>query len=136
VRAASGSGLAPTDLPPVDMDLLVRAFDHVRPGAGAASCHRAHAAGAYPNLRRCSRTIPAGGCKHGAHLGRTGRRGDPAPGTGTRAYRRMPDSEQVIDIYQQTGTIAGVAEHFGVPRHTVAGWARRLRAQGHAIGRQ
>jgi hypothetical protein len=42
---------------------------------------------------------------------------------GTRAYRRMPDPEQVMDAYRQTGTIGGVAEHFNVPRHTVAGWA-------------
>lgn len=57
-------------------------------------------------------------------------------GTGTRAYRRMPDAEQVMDVYRQTGSITAVAEHFGVPRHTVAGWARRLRREGHAIGRQ
>lgn len=55
--------------------------------------------------------------------------------TATRAYRRMPDPEQVMDVYRQTGSITGVAEHFGVPRHTVAGWARRLRGQGHTIGR-
>ncbi|MFD0747671.1 helix-turn-helix domain-containing protein [Phytohabitans flavus] len=55
---------------------------------------------------------------------------------GTRAYRRMPEPEQVMDVYRETGSITAVAEHFGVPRHTVAGWARRLRSQGHAIGRQ
>jgi transposase len=37
--------------------------------------------------------------------------------------------------YQQVGTVTGLAEHFGVPRHTVTGWARRLRDQGHDIGR-
>jgi transposase-like protein len=47
----------------------------------------------------------------------------------------MPDPEQIMDIYRQTGTITAVAEHFGVPRHTVAGWTRRLRSQGHTIGR-
>jgi hypothetical protein len=39
-------------------------------------------------------------------------------------------------VYAQTGTITGVAEHYSVPRHTAAGWASRLRRQGHAIGRQ
>jgi hypothetical protein len=55
--------------------------------------------------------------------------------TAPRAYRRMPNPEQVMDVYRQTGSITGVAEHFSVPRHTVAGWARRLRGQGHTIGR-
>jgi hypothetical protein len=59
-----------------------------------------------------------------------------APAAGTRARRRMPDPEQVMDVYNQTGSITAVAGHFEVPRHTVAGWARRLRTMGHAIGRQ
>ena len=52
-----------------------------------------------------------------------------------RAYRRMPDANEVLAVYRQTGTISGMAEHLGVPRHTAAGWARRLRQQGHSIGR-
>jgi hypothetical protein len=52
-----------------------------------------------------------------------------------RAYRRMPDPAEVMAAYRQAGTIGGVAEHFGVPRHTATSWARRLRQQGHAIGR-
>jgi transposase len=47
----------------------------------------------------------------------------------------MPESAEVLAVYGQTGTISGVADHFGVPRHTVAGWARRLRREGHTIGR-
>jgi hypothetical protein len=54
---------------------------------------------------------------------------------GQRAYRRMPPAEEVMAAYQQTGTLTGVAGHFDVPRHTVQGWARRLRKEGHAIGR-
>jgi len=48
----------------------------------------------------------------------------------------MPEPHEVMGVYRETGSITAVAKHFGVPRHTVAGWARRLRAQGHSIGRQ
>jgi hypothetical protein len=57
------------------------------------------------------------------------------PGDAGRAYRRMPPADEVIDIYQHTGTIIGVAAHYGVPRHTAQGWARQLRRHGYAIGR-
>ena len=36
--------------------------------------------------------------------------------------------------YRQVGSVSGLADHLGVPRYTVQGWARRLRKQGHAIG--
>jgi hypothetical protein len=54
---------------------------------------------------------------------------------GERAYRRMPDASEVMKAYEEVGTVSGLAEHFGVPRHTVNHWARRLRGQGYEIGR-
>jgi hypothetical protein len=44
-----------------------------------------------------------------------------------RAYRRMPDAEEVKAVYEAAGTVTGVAEHYGVPRHTAKGWIGRLR---------
>lgn len=35
--------------------------------------------------------------------------------SGTRAYRRMPEPEQVLQVYGQTGSITGVAKHLDVP---------------------
>jgi hypothetical protein len=52
-----------------------------------------------------------------------------------RVYRRMPPAEEVMAAYQQVGSVSGLADHFGVPRYTVQGWARQLRKKGHAIGR-
>jgi hypothetical protein len=49
------------------------------------------------------------------------------PATGQRAYRRMP--EDFATVYQQAGSTAAVVDHYGVPRHTVHGWIRRLRGQ-------
>lgn len=51
-----------------------------------------------------------------------------------RAYRRMPPAEEVMAAYGQVGTVSGLADFFGVPRHTVQGWARRLRGEGYSIG--
>ncbi|MBT8225694.1 MAG: hypothetical protein HKP61_11160 [Dactylosporangium sp.] len=53
-----------------------------------------------------------------------------------RVYRRMPPAEDVLNAYAEIGTISGLAQHYGVPRHTVQGWARRLRTAGHVIGRK
>jgi hypothetical protein len=52
-----------------------------------------------------------------------------------RAYRRMPDAEAVLAAYEEVGSVSGLADYFGVPRHTVQGWARRLRREGYDIGR-
>ena len=65
---------------------------------------------------------------------RSGKATSSAAPAGERAYRRMPNPDEVLDAYRQVGTVSGLAEHFGVPRHTVQGWARRLRREGHTIG--
>ena len=52
-----------------------------------------------------------------------------------RAYRRMPEPDEVMKAYRKVGTVSALAEHFDVPVYTVHSWARRLRAQGHQIGR-
>jgi hypothetical protein len=140
VRSASGGGLAPADLPPVDLDLLIRAL-----AAPASQLALPPAAEAVEDVepapaprRRPRKAAAKAAKKTTAKATKAARKATKraAESTGTRAYRRMPEADEVMDVYQRTGSITAVAEHFGVPRHTVAGWARRLRAQGHAIGRQ
>ena len=53
---------------------------------------------------------------------------------GSRPYRRMPPAEEVMAAYRQVGSVSAMAGHFGVPGHTVQGWARQLRRHGYAIG--
>jgi hypothetical protein len=121
VRAGNRTGLAPGDMPPLDLDLLVRALTAPAPAAALPAPAASRGAAA--------RRAPA------RQAGR--RRGRVQAGTpGKRAYRRMPEPDEVMAAYEATGSITGAAEHFGVPRHTVASWARRLREQGYAIGRQ
>jgi transposase len=42
----------------------------------------------------------------------------------------MPEADEVVAAYRQTGSTTAVAEHYGVPRHTATGWVRRLRRLG------
>jgi hypothetical protein len=220
VRAADGGGLAPADLPALDLDLLVRALaapstvrtlptneapadvvhvaspaemaEAVEPSevaaepAGAARGRAAKRTGARKAAGRAARkaaddtdpdTDSAAGTGRKAATAKatrakttrakatrakatrakttrakatrakatrakatgaaaTGRARTAAAGERqTRAYRRMPDPAEVLAAYAQAGSITGLAEHYGVPRHTANGWARRLRQQGHAIGR-
>jgi hypothetical protein len=54
----------------------------------------------------------------------------PASAKGGRAYRRSPDD--LAAVYQQAGTAAAIADHYGVPRHTAQGWIRTLRRSSTA----
>lgn len=45
-----------------------------------------------------------------------------------RVYRRMPDVDEVRSAYERIGTVTGLAELYGVPRHTAQGWMGRIRA--------
>ncbi len=51
-----------------------------------------------------------------------------AADSGSRVYRRMPDD--LATVYRQTTSATAIADLYGVPRHTVNGWLRRLREQG------
>jgi hypothetical protein len=160
VRAADGGGLAPADLPPIDLDLLVRALTASAPALALPPAEESRAAAALPAAEADIAEAEGGRTRRGrgrggrraATRGRAGKRaakaakqtgakatrrraGRQSSGEGTRPYRRMPDPDEVIAAYEQVGSITGLAEHFGVPRHTVTSWARRLRQQGYAIGR-
>jgi hypothetical protein len=45
-----------------------------------------------------------------------------------RAYRRAPDD--IVEVFNQAPSATTLARHYGVPRHTVQGWLRRLRSEG------
>lgn len=56
-------------------------------------------------------------------------------GSSERPYRRMPEPQEVVDAFQSVGSMSGLAEYYGVPRHTINDWARRMRGMGYQIGR-
>jgi hypothetical protein len=151
VRPADGTGLSPDQLPLVDLPALILALTPpATPAIAAAPATESPAIAAAPAARtRGSRSRPAkaaagaqptrGSRRRGSAEERTtparGRRraaatAEPAEARSGRAYRRMPDQDQVVAAYQQAGSVTAVAEHFGVPRHTATGWLRRLRSLG------
>jgi hypothetical protein len=158
VRPPGDRGLGPTDLS-VDVGLLLRAFigdkdgqiapepDSVlgeRSTASVSSASAPVAPGGPAPRDASSGTVNTDKPAAGERAPRreaaraTGRRigGGSAGATTERPYRRMPDPEEMMVVYQQYGTITGLAEHFGVPRHTAQGWASRLRRAGFQLGHQ
>jgi hypothetical protein len=146
VRSGNGGGLAPTDVPVVDLDLLVRALTPRQALAATEARGATDARGLVPEASVATEAAPAKAparkagrkkatpAKAAAKKATRAKRAAPT-GEGKRAYRRMPDPQQVLAAYRKVGTVAGLADHFGVPRHTATSWARRLRQQGHAVGR-
>jgi hypothetical protein len=162
VRAAGGNGLAPQQLPVIDLAGLIAALVPPTAHAITAETHTpaatAPAPEAAPTSQRRKRaprgsrteasraeapaaprkratkartTESAGPRKSTSTRGRRRQAAEAAaePRTG-RAYRRMPDQDEVVAAWQQSGSVSAVAQHFGVPRHTATGWLRRLRGLG------
>jgi Helix-turn-helix domain len=181
VRAGSGDGLVPGELPGFDLGRLMRAIAPAGPTApafelsatpsavtpaasyttestGAAARKTAgraasgrgagtkqttkqtgakKAAKAAPGTGRAARA--ASGSAAGTRSGGAGRSatrssgaaaartGASRGGTG-RAYRRTP--ADIVEVFTQAPSATALARHYGVPRHTVQGWLRRLRAEG------
>lgn len=45
----------------------------------------------------------------------------------SRAYRKMPDPDELRRNLEAIGTVTDLAKHYKVPRHTAQGWVGRLR---------
>ncbi len=137
VKAAGGGGLSPDELSAVDLDALIAAIaptgtttvaeltaempTGVPAHLPAKPGRRAKAAGARPAGAKASN----GGSRRAAAT-TDGEQSD----TGRRAYRRMPEVDEVLDAYRRVGGTTALARYFGVPRHTATGWLRRLRSMG------
>lgn len=50
-----------------------------------------------------------------------------------RQYRRAPDAEELKRLFAEHGGPSGVARALDVPAHSVAGWLRRYRNEGHVF---
>ncbi|GIJ49063.1 hypothetical protein Val02_59490 [Virgisporangium aliadipatigenens] len=153
IRPAAGQGLTPHQLPSIDLAGLMAALSPAAPAVTAAADTVTPTEVLPP--RRARR--PRAAAEPEAERPRRGRRSraaeeatvveaKPTPrrrGRGrakaaepveeartSRAYRRMPDPDEVVAAWEQTGKVSALAEHFDVPRHTATGWLRRLRGLG------
>lgn len=50
-----------------------------------------------------------------------------------RMYRRAPDPAELKRLFVEHGGPSGVARALDVPAHSVAGWLRRYRNEGHVF---
>ncbi|WP_063829454.1 hypothetical protein [Streptomyces violens] len=48
-----------------------------------------------------------------------------------RPYRKMPDAEEVTEVFLETRSVGKVAQHYEVPRYTAQSWIDRLRRLGY-----
>jgi hypothetical protein len=85
------------------------------------------ASGAGATRSRAGKQKTAAGAKAtttGAKATKRTAKGGSSAGEG-RVYRRSPADLEAV--YQQAGSVAAVADHYNVPRHTAQGWIRTLR---------
>lgn len=120
MRAPGGSSLLNGELPYVDFETLLRAFV---PDGEAAPAPRERPTPKSAPKKPAAPSRAGGARSAGAKVSHL---------SAGRAYRRAPDVEELEAAYAETGSIAGVAEHFGVPVHTAQGWISRLRRKSAA----
>lgn len=129
VHLHAGAGLSAGQLPQIDYAMLLRAVGQETGAPAKTRAARKAAGRGRQSATRTRRTAkaPAAPAKT-ARAKVAAKKTVRTAGTEARAYRRMPDD--MATVYQRMGGATAVAEHYGVPRHTVQGWLRRLRSQG------
>jgi hypothetical protein len=129
VRASKGGSVDRASLPVVDALMQALSADEA-PAARAVTARVAESAPA----ATAATAAPAAPARRRASRSTRGKKAAAASDSG-RAYRRMPEPDEVLAAYQEVGTVSGLADYFGVPLHTVKGWARRLRQMGYEFAR-
>jgi hypothetical protein len=129
VHLHAGAGLTAGQLPQIDYALLLRAVgQETGAPAKAAAARKTAGRGRQPATRTRQAAKAAAAPAKAARARVAAKKTARGAGAESRAYRRMPDD--LATVYKRTGGATAVAEHYGVPRHTVQGWLRRLRSQG------
>jgi hypothetical protein len=125
-----GSGLSLQNLPNIDLAALAAALTP----AATRSTTAPMRSPAQPRRGRPAREAATTTPKKTTRRRRPATALDETPtrstGPTSRAYRRMPDQDDVIAAWNNSGSTTQVATHFDVPRHTAAHWLRRLRQTG------
>jgi hypothetical protein len=127
VHLHATAGLSAGQLPSIDYALLLRAVGQ-EAGAPAKATKAGKATGRARQPATRVRRAAAAAQPTKAARARVAAKKTARGGGGARAYRRMP--EDLATVFTRVGGASAAAEHYGVPRHTVQGWLRRLRAQG------
>jgi hypothetical protein len=128
MRVSQGSGLITgKHRYYIDFETLLRAFVPTD-GAPLTTTERPAEPARESTAQPASRRAPAS--RRGRAKSSAGRNATAARTShlrSGRAYRKAPDPAELEAAYLESGTINGVAEHFGVPVHTAQGWISRMR---------
>jgi hypothetical protein len=129
VRAPESAGLTGA-LPYVDFDMLLRAFIEPTDGRGRGGIIAPRPAAPEPvTASPKSRVARRAARSHG----RPAKAARASALTAGRAYRKAPELGELEAVYEQVGTISGVAAHFEVPVHTAQGWISRMRRKNAEV---
>jgi hypothetical protein len=139
IRSIAPGGLSTHDLPQIDLAAIVRALAsgirRVAPEPGAARPRQSGQETDQPSRSRQRKKAALEASSAVSRLAEQTELSLPETASAARAkpvdtgrpYRRMPDAEEIIATYERIGTVTGLAEHYGVPRHTAQGWMGRAR---------
>jgi hypothetical protein len=152
VRAVDGGGLSPQQLPSLNLDQLIAALapplttaiaatpaatetpsapaGAPEPGVSQDPSAPVAAPSARASRPRAKKVARKGAQKAPARSRQAKVAAAEESSNGRRAYRRMPEPDEVLTAYREAGGTTALARYFGVPRHTATGWLRRLRSQG------
>jgi hypothetical protein len=129
VHLHAGAGLSAGQLPAIDYALLLQAVGQETAAPAKTTAARKTTGGGRQPASQARRAAPAAAPAKATRARvaakKTTRGTGGAPG---RAYRRMP--EDLAAVFNRVGGASAIAHHYGVPRHTVQGWLRRLRSEG------
>jgi hypothetical protein len=116
ITASGADGLSAPSLLGIDLNGVIRALiAGAQPAPDSVATPPATpAASAPPAEPDATRTVA------GAPSGKKAAKSD-------RPYRQMPEPAELQAVFDEVGTVTGVAARYGVPRHTAQGWVGRLR---------
>ncbi|WP_280427291.1 hypothetical protein [Nocardia brasiliensis] len=127
IRSTAVGGLSARTLPSIDLEAVVAALvAGVHPAASAARPETQRPAMNVAETALTTADEPAS-AQRAPGPGLSVTPNATASSVSDRAYRRMPDAGDVRRVYEKIGTVTGLAQHYGVPRHTAQGWMSRLR---------
>jgi hypothetical protein len=116
ITASAADGLSGPSLLGIDLNGVIRALvASAQPAPDSVAAPPAASAASAPPAEPDA-TGPVAGAPSGKKAGKS-----------DRPYRQMPEPAELQAVFDEVGTVTGVAARYQVPRHTAQGWMGRLR---------
>jgi hypothetical protein len=131
ISTTNAAGLQPGDLDVSTLQMLGLAFERAQttqpeqPEQPALPTATAEPATATRSATQPATSRRRGKAKPPGRAGKVDKLG--------RGYRRAPEVKDLQRLFTEHGGTSGVARALGVPPHSVTGWLRRYRNEGHVF---